>query len=141
MYGVGDSEGGFFRRVENSFREKSSGLRFANLGISGDTTQKMLARADEFGRFPGHGLVVILGCNDVPRDQDRSPAIRSDLSKYESRLRSLLPATKGRRSQFISSFPVLLRANRSARRNAQIVHGSGHDRRRRNQLRNVGPVW
>jgi lysophospholipase L1-like esterase len=106
MQGIGDSAGGFFRRVESTLTATSSSRRFLNMGIGGNTTRDMLARMQDVTQCGAHNLIVMLGCNDVPRDNDRSPAIRTTPAEYRDNLRLLLPAIQGTRSLFISSFPV-----------------------------------
>ena len=81
-------------------------LRFVNLGKAGDTTGRMLKRAGDVMEYGDHELIVMLGCNDVPRDEDRSPHLRTSLTEYESNLRSLLPVIQGSHSLLVSSFPV-----------------------------------
>jgi lysophospholipase L1-like esterase len=66
----------------------------------------MLVRACDVARYGKHDLVVMLGCNDVPRVNDKAPHNRTVPAEYEKNLRSLLPLIKGEHSLFVSSFPV-----------------------------------
>ncbi len=104
MAGVGDTKGGFFQRLQNANTERPD-LTFVNLGVSGNTTGDMLARADAV-RGSDHRLIVLLGCNDVPRANDTAPHRRATLEQYKHNLRALLPRIQGKSSLFISSFPV-----------------------------------
>ncbi len=79
MAGVGDSAGGFFRRLQNAAASQQPDLTFFNLGVSGTTTADMLARADEVTVQGNHRLIVLLGCNDVPRANDAAPHRRATL--------------------------------------------------------------
>jgi len=106
MQGVGDSQGGCLRRVDLHCRERGLPVNVVNKGIGGQSTAHMLARIDALAPLRPYDLVVILGCNDLPRARDGNPAIRSSLDGYTDNLRRLLPAIRGRRSLFISSFAV-----------------------------------
>jgi len=66
----------------------------------------MLARAGDVAQFGAHDLIVMLGCNDVQRDNDSNSSTRTSITEYERNLYSLLPSIRGEYSLFISSFPV-----------------------------------
>jgi lysophospholipase L1-like esterase len=110
MEGVGDSEGGFFQRFQNAVSPQYSDLTFVNLGTGGNTTHDMLTRVEAGAHQQElngeHSLIVLLGCNDVPRVNDKAPHRRATLDEYERNLRALLPLIRGANSLFISSFPV-----------------------------------
>ena len=106
MAGVGDAYGGFFRRLEDALGAARPELQFLNLGVSGNTTRDMLGRASAVPQTGGHDLIVLLGCNDVPRVNDATPHVRTTLGEYERNLCSLLPRIQGEFSLFVSSFPV-----------------------------------
>jgi lysophospholipase L1-like esterase len=106
MAGAGDSEGGFFQRTQNVLTVERPALEFINRGIGGNTTRDMLARVADVTSFGDHDLIVMLGCNDVPRENDTRPQIRTTREEYAQNLRSLLPMIQGSYSLFISSFPV-----------------------------------
>jgi len=104
MQGTGDSQGGFFSRLERSGALPNT--KFINAGKGGNTTRDMLARAGELAAHRPYDLVVMLGCNDLPRDGDVSPHVerRVPLAEYGQNLAAILPAIRGERSLFISSF-------------------------------------
>ena len=103
MEGIGDDEGGgFFKRLQASFDQ----FRFVNLGIGGNTTCDMLQRAGELAMYRPYDLIVLLGCNDYPRANDAAPEVRTALEDYAQNLSELLPAIRGQRSLFITSFEV-----------------------------------
>ena len=106
MAGVGDSQGGFFKRVEQAQQQAYQPAQFINLGAGGNTTRDMLRRKGTVTANSAYDLVVILGCNDLPRDNDQSPSRRTSLAEYRRNLRLLLPTIRGQRSLFISSFLV-----------------------------------
>lgn len=105
MEGVGDTAGGFFRRLEGCDASARYERR-VNLGIGGNTTRDMLARAESATVLAPRDIIVLLGCNDVPRNDDDSEERRVPLVEYEANLRRLLPLIKGEHSLFISSYPV-----------------------------------
>lgn len=106
MQGVGDSQGGFLKRIAAQFASLQRSVTVINKGIGGQSTPAMLARMDELASLRPYDLVVILGCNDLPRARDEHPDNRTSLEVYSANLRHLLPAIQGRRSLFISSFAV-----------------------------------
>jgi lysophospholipase L1-like esterase len=53
-----------------------------------------------------YDLVVVLGCNDMPRANDKFPKNRTDLAEYTKNLDQMFARIKGTRSLFITSFPV-----------------------------------
>lgn len=106
MQGVGDSQGGFFKRIQPALSATYPGLRFINHGVGGNTTQDMLNRAEQTAALGAYDLVVILGCNDMPRNNGDTDPKRLPPDRYEANLKQLLATIRGRRSLFISSFPV-----------------------------------
>lgn len=106
MAGVGDSQGGFFKRVEQAQWQRDPHSQFINLGLGGNTTRDMLRRAGTVKAIPADDLVVVLGCNDLPRTNDQSPAIRTTSVEYTRNLQLLLTEIRSQRSFFISSFLV-----------------------------------
>jgi len=104
--GVGDSQGGFFRRLEDKYRAAQSSLEFRNEGQGGETIYDMLKRAVKIERLKPYNIVVLLGCNDLPRANDATPEKRSVHEDYIRYLASLFYYLKGHRSLFISSFLV-----------------------------------
>ena len=107
MEGVGDTEGGFFTRLS---RHPDIRLDFHNEGVGGNTLADMMSRVTQTTALQPYDIIVLLGCNDLPRENDATPERRSSLNSYTAKLLSLLPAIKGRRSLFVSSFPVSERA-------------------------------
>jgi hypothetical protein len=80
MAGVGDDErGGFIRRLQSSFTP----YRFINLGVGGNTTRDMLKRCGQVEAHRPFDLIVLLGCNDLPRANDECPQVRADLVSSE----------------------------------------------------------
>lgn len=106
MAGSGDSQGGFFKRVEQVYKQGHPQTEFVNLGVGGNTTRDMLDRIAAVNSIPAYDLIVLLGCNDLARDDDQSPSVRTTLTEYSTNLRALLPQIRGERSLFISSFWV-----------------------------------
>jgi len=107
MQGVGDSQGGFLARVAAHCQSRALPVTVINKGIGGQSSPAMLARTGELTALRPYDLVVILGCNDLPRARDRNPAARTSFDTYTDNLRRLLAALPGGgRSLFISSFAV-----------------------------------
>lgn len=102
--GASDPEGGFLARLQVLAPE----LEVVNKGIGGNSTQHMLARAGELEELRPYDLIVMLGCNDLPRTPESYAENRNDLAAYTRNLEELLPRIKSRggRNLFISSFPV-----------------------------------
>jgi len=104
MQGVGDPEGGFFRRLEALQpigREKTT---FHNHGIGGNTTREMLARLPAAQAVRARTTVILLGCNDLPRAGDKNPAHRTELAEYGANLEKIFRALECSDKIFISSF-------------------------------------
>lgn len=106
MQGAGDSQGGFLKRLSIHLLEKQFPVEVLNHGIGGQTTRDMLARLDIVQTLAPYDLVVILGCNDMPRNNDQNTGIRTTLDEYRTNLEKILGTIKGTRSLFISSFSV-----------------------------------
>ena len=106
MQGAKDSEGGFFKRLENALNRDAKTFDFVNLGIGGDTTREMHARIGAVEQYKPACTIVLLGCNDMPREGDRDPAHRTSLQEYENNLKLIFPKLRGGRSLFITSFYV-----------------------------------
>lgn len=100
MQGVGDSRGGFLRRLELRVAGQYS---VTNAGVGGNTTRDMLQRLPGLA-LPADAVIVLLGCNDLPRANDAFPQNRVTLAEYRENLDRLLSALKAPRSLFISSF-------------------------------------
>lgn len=105
MRGASDSAGGFFTRLQRpTFAIPNA--QWLNLGIGGNTTVDMLRRMDAvLAAQPTH-LVVILGCNDLPRTPDGSPDRRTDLETYGRNVDTILRTIRAPWSLFITSFAV-----------------------------------
>lgn len=108
MQGVGDSQGGFFSRLASTGAFPD--LQFINHGIGGNTLAQMIKRLPATLQIGPYDIVVLFGCNDLPRKDDGQPERRSTLEEYTRRANQLLPAVKGRRSLFVSSFAVSAKA-------------------------------
>lgn len=106
MEGAGDSQGGFFMRLQEKYRAEQPDLQLTNAGRGGETAYQMLKRAVKLDPARKFDVVVLLGCNDVPRVNDATPEIRSEKDDYARYLASLFYYLKGRRSLFVTSFLV-----------------------------------
>lgn len=106
MQGIGDPGGGFFSRLPRQAALAGLPLQWKNHGIGGNTLKDMLDRAPATTALKPYDLIVILGCNDLPRTPDADPEKRSSPSEYQSRVRELLKTVRGERSLFITSFAV-----------------------------------
>lgn len=108
--GVGDEAGGgYFARASRDERLKAVYVKFVNRGVGGNCVTDMLARADDAVAGAGRpfDVIVMLGCNDVPRQRDARPGVRSTPADYRATLESLLARVKGDgRSLLVSSFAV-----------------------------------
>src|SRR5580698_5523192 len=90
MAGSGDSQGGFFKRVEQLYKQRHPQTQFVNLGVGGNTTRDMLDRMAAVKSIPTYDLIVLLGCNDLPRDNDQFPSSRTTLTEYSANLQAML---------------------------------------------------
>lgn len=106
MQGVGDPEGGFFKRLSRHPSLVALPIAFRNEGIGGNTLSDMLERAPKTAHERPYDLIVLLGCNDLPRANDKTPERRSTLASYREKTASLLAMIRGERSLFITSFAV-----------------------------------
>jgi len=104
MQGVGDPEGGFLRRIAEEMRSGEPGTEFINAGVGGDTTRDMLGRLAGVVAANPFEAIVLLGCNDLPRDGDGAPQNRVSLDEYRENLQRILAGLKGERALFVSSF-------------------------------------
>lgn len=103
MEGVGDSQGGFFKRLQEKYRVAIPSVELINEGRGGETVYQMLKRAVKLDPARQFDVVVLLGCNDVPRANDATPDVRSGKEDYARYLASLFYYLKGRRSLFVTS--------------------------------------
>ncbi len=106
MEGVGDSQGGWFARAERIADEKKIRYRWINRGMGGDTTVEMLRRTSTVTTHKPYKLVVLLGCNDLPRASDGTPQRRVAIEQYRQNLDELFTRIKGTKSLFMTSFPA-----------------------------------
>lgn len=103
MKGIGDDTGGgFFKRIQPAFDH----YRFVNLGVGGNTTRDMMERCGQVTIHQPCDLIVLLGCNDLPRANDGNSKARTSVGEYCRNLSRILTTIKGQRSIFITSFPV-----------------------------------
>lgn len=100
MQGVGDSRGGFFKRLERP------GLSLINKGKGGDTTRAMVARLEPLRAIKRDWTVILLGCNDMPRGGDGQPEKRTGLDEYRRNLATIFNALGSANNLFVSSFLV-----------------------------------
>ena len=110
MQGVSDFQGGFLARIAAHCQARTLPVTVVNHGIGGQSMPAMLARTGELTALRPYDLVVVLGCNDLPRARDNKPTLRTSLDTYTTNLRRLLTALRtgatGNRALFISSFAV-----------------------------------
>lgn len=100
MQGVGDSKGGFFKRLERP------SLVLINKGKGGDTTTDMAARLEPLRAIERDWTVILLGCNDMPRGNDGQPQKRNSLDMYRRNLTTIFSELRSRNNLFITSFLV-----------------------------------
>jgi lysophospholipase L1-like esterase len=106
VQGAGDSEGGFFRRLERKLAAAGTPHQCLNHGVGGDSTRDMLARFQAVRNdLPGRA-VILLGSNDIPRDRDPWPQNRVPLDEYEANVRMLLAPFVHPGAIFVSSFLI-----------------------------------
>ncbi len=130
MQGVGDSAGGSFARVARHFTDTE--LVFDNHGIGGNCLADMLPRVAAAMTPPPDALIVLLGCNDLPRQPDGSPEKRTTLPVYTKRVGELLGKLDAPKKLFVTSFavapkvgidPALFEAHMDAALAAARLHG------------------
>ncbi len=104
--GVGDPEGGFLHRLSILLGSADAPHPTFNFGIGGNTTRDMVKRLDEpVSKFPAD-VLILLGCNDVPRDGDSKPQNRTELVEYKNNLHKIFEVFRTQRVLFITSFRV-----------------------------------
>ena len=110
MQGVKDSQGGFLKRLDTRLNRDTKKFNVINLGIGGNTTRDMLARIDTVEPHKPDCTIVLLGCNDMPRDSDGEAerARRISLDEYAQNLKTIFTRLRSPRSIFITSFYVKL---------------------------------
>lgn len=106
MQGVGDSQGGFFKRLGAKLAKAGKPHDCLNFGIGGNSTRDMLARFDKVRPYLPCATVIVLGCNDLPRERDAWPQNRVPLAEYEANLKMLLGELAHPQGIFVSSFRV-----------------------------------
>ena len=106
VQGVGDSEGGFFLRLEKKLAKAGRPFECINCGLAGDTTRDMLARLDRVERHLPAKSIIFLGSNDIPRDGDSEPHRRTNLSEYTQNVESITKVLGGKGSLFVTPFAV-----------------------------------
>ncbi len=106
VQGARDSAGGFIARAAKVTAPNHPHIHWINRGVGGNRTTDMLLRAGEVKQDKPTHLIVMLGCNDMPRTSDGCPETRVSLEQYESNLNQILPTIRAPRSLFVSSFVV-----------------------------------
>lgn len=104
--GVGDSLGGFLRRLEAKLAQAGKPHEYLNYGIGGNTTRDMLARLDAVRPHLPSRAIVQLGSNDLPRERDENPAARTTLPEFSQNAETILRAFAGQKTIFVSSFAI-----------------------------------
>ncbi len=100
MQGVGDTEGGFFKRLSLDFPK----VNFVNHGLGGNTTTDMLGRIEAAKTIKADATLILLGCNDLPRTQDKNANKRTTLNQYQRNLKTIFSQLKTNKNIFVSSF-------------------------------------
>jgi len=110
MQGVKDSQGGFLKRLDTRLNHDAKKYNVINLGIGGNTTRDMLARIDTVEPHKPDCTIILLGCNDMPRDSDGEPerARKISLDEYGRNLEAIFTRLRSPRNIFITSFYVRL---------------------------------
>lgn len=106
MHGVGDSQGGFFKRLEAKLAAAGKPRECLNFGIGGNSTRDMLGRFGEVRAHLPSATVIVLGCNDLPREFDAWPQNRVPLADYEANLKLMFRELAHPETIFVSSFRV-----------------------------------
>ena len=106
VQGVGDSQGGFFKRLERKLAEAGKPRACLNFGVGGDSTRDMLRRFDAVRSHLPCPAVILLGSNDIPRDRDIWPKNRLALPDYQANLEIILGAFTHPETMFVSSFLI-----------------------------------
>jgi lysophospholipase L1-like esterase len=104
MQGAGDSQGGFFKRLEQKLAAAGKARECLNFGIGGNSTADMLTRFDAVRVHLPCPAVILLGSNDIPRDNDAWPENRLGLAAYEKNLEVMFRAFTDPQTIFVSSF-------------------------------------
>src|SRR5271155_4084357 len=99
--GVGDSQGGFFKRLGKKLAEVGKPYECLNYGIGGNTTRDMLARLDRVRPHLPAKTIVLLGSNDFPRDADVEPARRVPVEEFRQNVDKILGDLGGSNSIFV----------------------------------------
>jgi lysophospholipase L1-like esterase len=106
MQGAGDSQGGFFKRLEAKLSGAGRARKWLNFGVGGNSTRDMLARFDAVKVHLPCPAVILLGSNDFPRAGDVWPQNRLALPDYAANLRILFAAFSHPQTLFVSSFLI-----------------------------------
>jgi len=106
VQGVGDSQGGFFKRLEGKLMEAGKPHICLNHGIGGNSTRDMVARLPQVQAELPARIIVLLGCNDLPRERDAWPQARASVTEYAQNLEDILRTLAGPETIFVSSFSV-----------------------------------
>ena len=106
MQGVGDSQGGFFKRLDAKLAKAGKPRECLNFGIGGNSTSDMLARFDEVRPHLPNPAIILLGSNDLPRKRDLWPQNRLSLADYSTNVKTILSDLFHPRTIFVSSFRV-----------------------------------
>jgi len=107
--GVGDSQGGFFKRLGAKLATVGKPHECLNFGIGGNTTRDMLPRIDQVRPHLPARVVVLLGSNDFVREADPEPLKRVPLTEHAQNVADILDVLGGPGTIFVSSFAVCQR--------------------------------
>ena len=102
-------KGGFVSRFTLWYCQPGNKRRVFNLGIGGNTTIDMARRIErEIGERQPELVIMMLGGNDFPRNNDKNPSVRTSISVYKKNINAIFSACKGRQILFMTSYPVVV---------------------------------
>jgi lysophospholipase L1-like esterase len=104
--GVGDSQGGFFKRLERKLAAAGRAHECLNFGIGGNTTVDMVARLDTLRPHLPARAILLLGSNDLPRDGDWEPSRRVGMADFKENMHKIFEMFAAGPTIFASSFQV-----------------------------------
>jgi lysophospholipase L1-like esterase len=104
--GVGDSQGGFFKRLERKLAADGRAHLCLNFGIGGNTTADMAPRLGSLKPHLPAPAILLLGSNDFPREGDPEPWRRVELADFRANLEKIFAAFAAGPTIFVTSFQV-----------------------------------
>jgi lysophospholipase L1-like esterase len=104
--GVGDSQGGFLKRLGQKLAAAGKPYECLNYGVGGNTTRDMLARLPQIRPHLPAKVIVLLGSNDFPRDVDWAPESRVPLDEFRRNVDKIFDELGSPSAIFVTSFAV-----------------------------------